>query len=131
MFGGVFFFAATFFDTAFFFGFAFFFFVVFFFGFGFGASAFGCGVVVGVVAVVPPVTVTVAEAVLLNVDGSRSVALTDAKLTVVPPAVAVTTIVTVADAFRASVPRLHVTSVVPKQDPCVVRADTNRTADGS
>jgi hypothetical protein len=76
-------------------------------------------------------TVVVAVALLFAVLGSEVVELTVAVFESGAAAVGVTTIVTVAEAPEASVPRLHVTVAVPEQEPTDGVADTKVTPAGS
>jgi hypothetical protein len=78
-----------------------------------------------------PLTVVVVVALLLPDTGSATLLVTLAVLLNVPPAVGVTTIVTVALAALARVPRLHVTVAVPLQLPCDGVVDTQVTPPGS
>src|SRR5262245_19289367 len=76
-------------------------------------------------------TVVTAVAELLEDTGSDSLALTVAVLLTPPGAVSVTTIVTVATAFLASVPKLQDTVFAPLHVPWVGVAETNVTPDSS
>src|SRR2546422_8406569 len=64
-----------------------------------------------------PLTVVTCVAVLFVGLGSTSLAVTLAVLVIVPAEVGLTTIVIVARAALASVPRLHTTMLVPVQLP--------------
>ena len=70
-------------------------------------------------------------AVLSEVIGSGVVEVTLTVFTSVPACVAVTTIVIVALAWFATVPKLHVTVVVPVHVPTEVVADTKLTPAGN
>jgi hypothetical protein len=61
------------------------------------------------------ITVTLAEAVLFAVLGSNSFSVALAVLVSVPEPVGVTVMVAVAEAFTASVAKVHATVVVPVQ----------------
>src|SRR3990172_786034 len=73
---------------------------------------------------VAAVTMVVALAVLLVLSGSSWLGPTSAVFLTVPAAVALTTIVTVADAFSGSVPIEQVTGLFPLHVPRVVVAET-------
>lgn len=77
------------------------------------------------------VTEVVTLAELLAGLGSGSVAVTEAVLVMLPAAVGLTTIVTVAVAAFGSVPMLQETVVVPEHVPCVEAAETNVGPAGS
>src|SRR5205823_14862340 len=78
-------------------------------------------------------TVVVAVAELLPVLGSEVTADTLAVFVSVPlvDGETLTTMLIVALAFPGKIPRLHVTVVVPEQDPLLGVADTNVTPAGS
>ena len=78
-----------------------------------------------------PVTVVEVVAVLSEVIGSGVVEVTLTVFTSVTACVAVTTIVIVALAWFATVPKLHVTVVVPVHVPTEVVADTKLTPAGN
>jgi hypothetical protein len=78
-----------------------------------------------------PVTVVEVVAVLSEVIGSGVVEVTLTVFTSVPACVAVTTIVIVALAWFAIVPKLQVTVVVPVHVPTEVVADTKLTPAGN
>ncbi len=73
---------------------------------------------------VTAVTVVVALAVLLVLSGSSWLGPTSAVFLTVPATVALTTIVTAADAFSGSVPIEQVTVLFPLHVPRVVVAET-------
>ncbi len=76
-------------------------------------------------------TVVVAVAWLSAGSGSGSAAATEAVFVSVPSCVGVTTIVTVADAPTARLPRAHATVAVPVHVPWLGVADTRSTLAGS
>jgi hypothetical protein len=78
-----------------------------------------------------PVTVVEVVAELFAVTGSGVVEVTLAVFVSVPAAVGVTTMVMVAVAAFANVPRLQVTVVVPEHEPVDAVAETKVTPAGN